>query len=262
CQRFRFRPGRNRRIHQVLEQAVDRFLVVSDALGEVLRANGIRVDATLHNAIEPLANLPDPAEVLAFRERLGLGDARVMAMGGRLHEQKGVGKLLEMLALLAPEFPDLKLLVMGKRDIYEREFRPQAQRLGVAERVVSTGWLDGETLQLAYAAADVFVTPSICFDTFGLVNLEAMQHQKPVVATEFGGSKEVVLDGVTGFIANPFQVADYAERLARLLRDPDLRREMGERGYQRLYEFFTIEHYARACMAQYEAALAGASRPG
>lgn len=252
CQRFRFRPGRNVRIRKVLDRDVDQFVVVSDALGGIIEANGIRVHARVHNAIEPLEELPDPAAVRAFRRKLGLGDERVLAMGGRLHEQKGVGKLIQMLAHLAPEFPDVRLLVMGKRDVYDGEFRAQAEALGVADRIVPTGWLEADELQLAYAAADVFVTPSICFDTFGLVNLEAMQHQKPVVATQFGGSQEVVLHGETGFIANPFQVETYAEFLATLLRDGDLRRTMGERGYERLLEHFTIDRLGREYQAVYE----------
>ncbi len=251
CQRLRFRPGRNRAIANILQRDVHAFSAVSDSLAEVLRANGIEVHATVHNAIEPLATLPEASQVAAFRERLGLTGNRVLAMGGRLHEQKGVGKLLEMLAALAPEFPDLRLVVMGKRDIYDREFEPQARALGVADRVVPTGWLAGDELQLAYAATDVFVTPSICFDTFGLVNLEAMQHKKPVVATEFGGSKEVVLHGETGFIANPFRVQEYAECIASLLRDPLLRGSMGQRGYERLLTHFTIPRMAAEFQALY-----------
>ena len=255
CQRFRFRPGRNARIRSVLERDVDRFVVVSDALGEIIEANGIRVHDTVHNAIEPLVEMPGPAAVTAFRANLGLTNERVLAMGGRLHEQKGVGKLLEMLARLAPEFEDVRLLVMGKREIYDREFRPQAEALGVAERVVPTGWLDFDELQLAYAAADVFVTPSICFDTFGLVNLEAMQHKKPVVATQFGGSKEVVLHGETGYIANPFQLETYTGFLAQLLRDEELRMGMGQRGFDRLHAHFTIDRLGRDYQRVYEDAL-------
>jgi glycosyltransferase involved in cell wall biosynthesis len=175
----------------------------------------------------------------------------VVAIGGRLHSQKGVGKLLEMLALLAPDHPDLCLLVMGKAKIYEEEFLPQAQALGVAERVRTTGWLSGAELQQAYAAVDVFVTPSICFDTFGMVNLEAMEHSKPVVATSFGGSSEVVLHGETGFIANPFDLADFAGRVGELLGDPALAQEMGARGRVRLEEKFTIGTTAEAYLGQY-----------
>ena len=102
------------------------------------------------------------------------------------------------------------------------------------------------------------VTPSICFDTFGLVNLEAMEHAKPVVATSFGGSAEVVVDGETGYVHNPFDVAGYAERIARLLRDEDLRLRMGRAGQARLRERFTIERLTDEFLAEYERAIAGA----
>lgn len=261
CQRFRFRPGRNRAILRVLERDVHAVTVVSDALGEVLRANGVPVHRTVHNALELRASVPSADDVRAFRERLGLAGKLVLAIGGRLHSQKGVGKLLEMLARLRGEFPDLRLVVMGRREIYDGEFAPQARSLGVADLVVPTGWLSGDELAAAYAAADVFVTPSICFDTFGLVNLEAMEHRKPVVATSFGGSREVVEDGVTGFVENPFDVDAYAGKIARLLRDPALRLAMGEAGYLRLRQRFTIERLTDDFLEVYAAAADAAGSP-
>lgn len=264
CQRLRYNPWRNASIRRVLARDVDRFTVVSDELGTAIRANGIRVDRTVHNAVREQAALPTAAEVAAFRARFGLEGALVLAIGGRLHEQKGVGQLLAMLARLAPRFPSVRLIVMGKRDIYEREFEPRARALGVADRIVATGWLDGGELQAAYAAADVFVTPSICFDTFGLVNLEAMEHAKPVVATVFGGSPEVVADGVTGFVANPFDLEAFSGAIARLLADPALRRTMGAAGRARLEAGFTIPRLAGEFLEEYDrarsAARAGAPR--
>ena len=251
CQRLRWNPWRNVSIRAVLARDVDRTTVVSDELGRVLRANRIRVDRTVHNAISAQPALPDAADVRAFRAKFGLEGARVIAIGGRLHEQKGVLQLFRMLARLAPRFPDLRLIVMGKRDVYEREFEAHARALGVADRVVGTGWLDGPELQAAYAATDVFVTPSICFDTFGMVNLEAMEHAKPVVATVFGGSPEVVEDGVTGFVANPFDLGSFSERIARLLDDPALRRAMGEAGRRRLVERFGIERMTGEFLEEY-----------
>lgn len=263
CQRLRFRPGRNTLIRRVLARDVHRFTVVSDELGRAIGANGITVHRTVHNAIEPKPELPSAEAVAAFRKKLGLEGMQVLAIGGRLHEQKGVLQLLRMLAHLAPEFPRLRLIVMGKRDIYDREFAHAARELRVADRVVPTGWLDGEELQCAYALADVFVTPSICFDTFGLVNLEAMQHQKPVVATVFGGSQEVVVDGVTGAIANPFDVPAYAEAIARYLRDPERSRRAGEAGRSRLFQRFTVDRLAAEFLEEYDLALAAAGRvPG
>jgi glycosyltransferase involved in cell wall biosynthesis len=173
-----------------------------------------------------------------------------------------VAKLLEMLARLAPGFPRLKLLVMGKREVYDREFSGLARRLGVADRVVPTGWLDGDELQCAYAAVDVFVTPSICFDTFGLVNLEAMQHPKPVVATTFGGSQEVIEHGRTGFIENPFDVEAYAGRIAELLNDPERARRMGELGRERLDAHFGMRRLADEFDEEYALAIEMARSAG
>jgi glycosyltransferase involved in cell wall biosynthesis len=260
CQRLRYNPWRNRAIARVLARDVQRFTVVSDELGRAISANGIRVDRTVHNAIQPRGKLPGPAAVAEFRARHGLEGCQVLAIGGRLHEQKGVGELFRMLAHLGGEFPRLRLIVMGHRAVYDAEFAALAQSMGVAERIVPTGWLDGDELQCAYSASDVFVTPSICFDTFGLVNVEAMEHGKPVVATCFGGSPEVVQDGVTGFIANPFDTLAFAERVAVLLRDPELARRMGAAGRERALELFTIRRLTDEFLEEYALALTAAGR--
>ncbi len=256
CQRLRFRPGRNRRILKVLQEDVHRVTAVSDELARIMKANGVPVHRTVHNALEVTDEPPSQEAVDAFRAKHGLSGAKVLAIGGRLHEQKGVGKLLEMVARLAPEFPELRLIVMGQRDVYDGEFQPQARRLGIDDRIVPTGWLEAEELRLAYAAADVFVTPSLCFDTFGLVNLEAMEQSRPVVATTFGGSREVVAHGESGFIENPFDVEAYAELIAGLLRDPARAAEMGSEGRRRLLEHFTMDRLASEFLEEYQAALA------
>ena len=255
CQRLRYRPGRNRLIRRILERDVDRLTVVSDELGAVLRANGLPVHRRVHNAIQLQERLPTPEEVAAFRARQGLGEDPVIAIGGRLHEQKGVGQLFAMLPSLLADFPNLKVMVMGKREDYDREFAADAKARGVDHAVVPTGWLDGDELQCAYSAVDVFVTPSICFDTFGLVNLEAMEHQRPVVATTFGGSPEVVLDGVTGAIANPFDLELFAGEIRTLLGDPERARAMGTLGRERCIEHFTIQRLCDEFQEEYELAL-------
>jgi glycosyltransferase involved in cell wall biosynthesis len=262
CQRLRFRPGRNAAIRAVLARDVHRFTAVSNELAVAIRANGIRVDRVVHNAVAPLAALPTDADVLAFRAKFGLADAQILAIAGRLHAQKGVLELFRILARLAPEFPRLRLIVMGHRDVYDQQFAAAARELSVAHLIVPTGWLDGAELASAYAATDVLVTPSICFDTFGLVNLEAMEHAKPVVATVFGGSPEVVEDGVTGFVANPFDGPAFAERVARLLRDPELARRMGHAGRQRVQQRFGIERLTSEFLDEYAAARALAEQPG
>jgi glycosyltransferase involved in cell wall biosynthesis len=88
----------------VLARDVDRFVAVSAELATAIRANRIRVDRTIHNAIRADAHKPSDAEIAAFRRRFGLEGKRVLTIAGRLHEQKGVVQLLEVLARLAAEF--------------------------------------------------------------------------------------------------------------------------------------------------------------
>lgn len=254
CQRFRFRPGRNRLIRSVLERDVDRLTVVSDELGRALRSNGIRVDRTVHNAIALQPGLPEPEEVDAFRRRFDLADKQVIAIGGRLHELKGIRQLYKMLALLRGEFPRLRLLVMGHEEVYRSGFEATARELGVADMVVPTGWLDGGELACAIASLDAMVSPSICFETFGMLNLEAMEHRKPVVTTSFGGCPEVVRHGETGLVANPYDVPAFAEAIAGLLRDPELARRMGEAGHRRLVEHFGIPRLTDEFLEEYHLA--------
>jgi len=254
CQRFRYRPDRNRLIRKVLEETVDRFTTVTEEQAVAIRANDIRVDRTVNNAIRLQATVPDEADVAAFRERFGLEGKLTVSIGGRLHELKGVRQVFEMLALLREEFPELRMLALGKEEAYAG-FEPYAREVGVQDLVVPTGWLDGGDLHCAMAATDVMLTPSTCFETFGLMNLEAMEFRRPVVATSFGGCPEVVRDGVSGFIANPYHVEAFAERIAQLLRDPELRAEMGNAGHDILSEHFTIDRLTREFMEEYELAV-------
>ena len=255
CQRFRFRPGRNRVISRILKQDVDRVTVVSHELGDALRANDLPVHRTIHNAIQLQAELPKKEAVDSFRRKLGVENNLLIAIGGRLNEQKGISQLFRMMGQLRHEFPSLRLLVMGDEDLYRNSFEHTAIDLGVEDLVVPTGWLNGVELACAYSALDVLVTPSICFETFGLLNLEAMEYSKPVVATTFGGCPEVVQNDKTGFTANPFHMEEFAERIAMLLRDPALRRRMGDAGRQMAESYFSIERLTDEFLEEYELAM-------
>ena len=78
-----------------------------------------------------------------------------------------------------------------------------------------------------------------------MVFLEAMAFGKPVVACNYGGTPEVVADGVTGILLEYGDVDALADRLIQLLGDEDLRRNMGEAGRQRVEEHYTFEHFRR-----------------
>jgi glycosyltransferase involved in cell wall biosynthesis len=88
------------------------------------------------------------------------------------------------------------------------------------------------------AAADVVVCSSY-FESYGMVNVEAMASGKPVVSTWRGGPSETVVHGETGFLVDPGDAAGLAQYTITLLRDPDLRKRLGTAGRERVERFFS-----------------------
>jgi glycosyltransferase involved in cell wall biosynthesis len=101
------------------------------------------------------------------------------------------------------------------------------------------------------AAADIFAMPSF-EEPFGIVFAEAMAMKLPVVALNNGGTKEVVEHGKDGLLSEPGDIATLADNLVTLLRDPALRRQMGDYGREQVKKRFTVEHLADEMAQIYE----------
>jgi glycosyltransferase involved in cell wall biosynthesis len=117
-----------------------------------------------------------------------------------------------------------------------------------------------EVVQL-YSHAAVFACPSV-YEPFGLINLEAMACEAPVVASGVGGILEVVQDGITGFLVEPARPAELAEKIRRLLDDPSLARTMGMAGRRRVEERFSWDSVAERTERVYAEAIAEFKRAG
>ena len=163
-----------------------------------------------------------------------------MLHGGRLDRLKGSLELVRALEILRRQAPDVTLLMVGEAlPGFRDELTALASRLGLPdEALVFAGWLSGDELAAAYELADVVASPSLCFESFGLVNLEAMGRGKPVVASFWGGPSDVVADGETGYLVNPLHVDVMAERLGRILSDPRRAAAMGAAGRRRAETLF------------------------
>jgi D-inositol-3-phosphate glycosyltransferase len=125
-----------------------------------------------------------------------------------------------------------------------------ARELGVSDLVTFIGSRDRSQLPLYYSASDIFVTTP-WYEPFGITPLEAMACGLPVVGSAVGGIKMSVADGQTGFLVPPHEPAALAERLALLVRRPDLRAQMGERGRQRVERLFTWQRVTAALAGVY-----------
>lgn len=156
-----------------------------------------------------------------MRERLSGGhpDAPLVLYVGRLSREKDLDQLLEPIRALAPEGVRLAFVGSGPA-------REELETMFAGTPTVFTGYLAGEDLAAAYASADAFAFPSTT-ETLGLVALESMASEVPVVGARAGGIPFVIEDGVTGFLVEPGDTAGYADRLRRLLLEPGLKQRMG-----------------------------------
>jgi D-inositol-3-phosphate glycosyltransferase len=176
-----------------------------------------------------------PFDRAEARRKIGYGPGRLLLFVGRLERLKGVDVAIRALALLRDrDHADLRLIVLGEdvRDGDESEkerLKAVASASGVPDRVDFLGTVAHHELPYFYAAADVCVMPSYS-ESFGLVALEAQACGRPVVASGVSGLRSVVRDEVSGYLIDDHDPAIYAERIGRLLSDPELAQQMGKRG--------------------------------
>lgn len=242
CQRFRYFPLRNLLIKYFLGRYVNSILAVSQSHYELLRANKIPVDDYIYNGLplEEFNQIKTQPHLLI--QRFNLRNKKIVLLVGRQHSGKGGKILIQALSQIVKKVPEVRLLILGKKNGYIDFLLDYAKIIGVENSVIIiTGWLGQEDLSTCYQLSDLVVVPSICFETFGIVSLEAMAFKKPVIGTCFGGVAEVVEDNITGYIINPFNTGILAEKIIDLLSNPEKAKAFGKNGYERLKEKFLIQ---------------------
>ncbi len=234
----RYNPFRNAIIKHYLKY-IDKIFAVSVALKDALNQNGISNVAVVHNGINLQDWQVDNKAVEQFKNKYNILNKKVVFFGGRLSSLKGGREIIKAMKMVTSSFPQAVLLVVGRKDKYLQEISKFAQTEGVS--LINTDWLSGKELAAAYWSSEVVVVPSVCFDSFPTVNLEAMACHRPVIATCFGGSRELVIDGQTGFIANPLDIKTMAEKIKIIITNQDLAKRLGNNGFARVKDHFTVE---------------------
>lgn len=191
------------------------------------------------------------------------GDRSILFVG-RLIERKGVQHLIRALGSVR-EHTAARVVVIG--DGPERpHLEAVAQAAGVAEHVDFRGRVTDEELRRAYAAADVFVLPSVLdarqdTEGLGVVLLEAMNYAVPVIASDIGGITDIVQHDRTGLLVPPGDERALANALWRILTDPALSHRLGEAGRLRLHDAFSWDRIVDQWDRVYRRVTAGRDRP-
>ncbi len=186
-----------------------------------------------------------------FRNMIGIEPARpALLFTGRVAHEKNIDFLLEVVARVRRELPDILLIVTGEGPA-ESHLRNLAARLGISDNVIFVGYLDRKRGLLdCYAAADVFVFSSRT-ETQGLVLIEAMAMGLPVVAHALMGTRDVLRDGMGALVAADRDHEDFCAKVLHLLHDREAHREQRQRARE-YAQTWSIDHCARR-LAEYYA---------
>lgn len=171
-------------------------------------------------------------------------DAPLVAMIARFQDVKGHDVFQAMAKRVAEAIPAARFVVAGENvhgvgadEAYKARIMAAHQADPVLrEKLVYLGFRSD--VERVIAAADVVVCASQ-FESYGMVNVEAMESGKPVVSTRRGGPSETIIDGATGYLVDADDVDALAERVIRLLRDDQLCKRMGSAGRARVVGHFS-----------------------
>jgi glycosyltransferase involved in cell wall biosynthesis len=228
---------------------VDCFICASEAIRQLLLADDVPAQrtVTVHEGIDVgrVAAAP-PAKI---HEEFWLPHgAPVIGNVAALVPHKGQKHLIEAAALVVRQEPDARFVIAGEGEL-RQSLEHQIKHLGLEKHVLLAGFRP-DVLSL-HKAFDIFVMSSVT-EGLGTSILDAMASGRPVVATAAGGIPEVVQDGETGLLVPPRDHEAMADAIVRLLRDPLLRKRMGDAGLSLVQARFSAERMIQETLRVYE----------
>jgi len=181
------------------------------------------------------------------RRRYGLDGRRWLLSVARLTRHKGIDMGIQVLAQLAPEYPDLGYAVVGTGDDLP-ELESLGRGLGVADRIKFLGQVPEADLPEVYNSAEIYLGLSRIMpervEGFGISLAEASACGLPVIAGTSGGIPETVENEVSGLLVSPEQVNQVSAAVRSLLNDRLLASKLGARGRERVERYYNWDRVA------------------
>jgi glycosyltransferase involved in cell wall biosynthesis len=167
----------------------------------------------------------------------------LVAVIGKLQELKAQDDAIRAVKIAMETIPTIKLLLIGKEnEKYTNYLKELVSKLNISDSVIFSGYRDDVPQILPQCK--VLLMPSR-YEPFGRVVIEAMAVGVPVIGTNRGGVKEIIQDGITGYLIPPKKPLKIAEKLIYLFHHPDLAKEMGNNGKEIAKEQFNIQNHTK-----------------
>ncbi len=228
---------------------VDCFIAASEAIRQMLVADGIAADrtVTVHEGIDVDHVVAAPRVNVHEAFWLPHG-APVIGNVAALVPHKGQRYLIDAAPLVLRHVPDARFVILGEGELREHLER-QVHEHHLEKHVLLPGFRTD--VLGCIKGFDLFVMSSVT-EGLGTSLLDAMACSRPIVATSAGGIPEIVEDGVNGLLVPPRDAGALAAAIVRALGDADLRARLGRTGFERVRDRFTVERMVSATAEVYE----------
>ena len=188
-----------------------------------------------------------------FRRKYAMDNEKIILFMGRLVYEKGVQHLISAMPKILNGYNDAKLIICGKGGMLD-ELKSIANNLGLGNKVYFAGYMNGKDVQRMYKAADIAVFPST-YEPFGIVALEAMLSERPVVVSDIGGLNEIVehkVNGMKAYCGNP---NSFADSILELLYDHKLYADITKRAKNKVRNEYNWSKIAQDTHFTYQKAI-------
>lgn len=206
----------SRKLSTVSVKKSDKIVILSDVFIKNLMEDGINKDKIV---VIPHGNFKFYKDKNSTTNR---GISKTLLFFGRISKYKGVEVLIDAFKIIKESVKDAKLIIAGEGNI--DDYRDKLEALGDIELI--NRWIGDEEFSSIFERADYAVLPYIDASQSGVIPV-AYSFGMPVVATRTGGIPEQVINDKTGYLVNPCDVKELAEKCIHLLNNPDLVKEMG-----------------------------------
>jgi len=214
-----------------LEQMIEGFVLRTGDL--VIPMGNFTYDLSIAYGVDPrkIVVLPFPVTWPIRPKNVEFPPRPTVLFCGRLTKEKGVHILLRAVQLVQRRIRDARLVVVGDTDnkTYRRELEKTAEALGIRDSISFLGWISNDQIAERYQESWVLVVPSIWEEGLGMVMVEAGLMERPVIASDLGGIKDFIQDGVNGLLVAPGDIQALANAIASVLENQKYAHEMGKR---------------------------------
>lgn len=245
-----FSPALIRVIGMFGRRFPERILAVSNTARKHLIENGIpdhRVEVIYNGVSSELLELNDDFNDIRKELRLWK-TVRLVGCIGRIIPQKGQKILLEAIPEVLERYPETFFLIIGDIFLGEEGYRKELFEIidqkKLKEKVILTGFR--EDMRNVLRSLDIIVFPSVAPEASPLTILEAMALKKTVIASNIGGVKEIISEGVNGMLVEPNHPEQITEKILYLFDHRDICDRMGEKAKERIVKEFSLKVYVQA----------------